>query len=88
MLREELILPRALSVCRTISKREGYRIQSNLTSLTKGENEMKKGLPMLILAIYLIVAGILAFIPNIPFGNYILGVLALVAGVLLLLQKK
>lgn len=49
---------------------------------------MKKGLPTLILAIYLIVAGVLAFIPNIPFGNYILGALAIVAGVLLLAQKK
>lgn len=49
---------------------------------------MKRSLGMTVLAIYLIVAGILPFL-NLPYGfiHYLVPILAIVAGVLLLIGK-
>ena len=42
----------------------------------------------ILLALYLILAGILAFGVGIPFLNYVVGALGIAAGVLFLLERK
>jgi hypothetical protein len=50
--------------------------------------KLTKNLGMLLLAIWLIVTGLLTFLPiAIPYSNVILAILAIAAGVLLLLGK-
>jgi hypothetical protein len=46
-----------------------------------------KNLGMLVLAIYLILVGIVALIPAIAIPGIVMGILALVAGILILLGK-
>jgi hypothetical protein len=48
-----------------------------------------RSIGMILLAVYLILSGLLALLPSatIPYGGIILGLLALVAGILLLLGR-
>jgi hypothetical protein len=49
--------------------------------------KLPKNLGFILLAIYLILAGLEAFKINIPFANLVMGVCALAAGILLLLKR-
>lgn len=49
--------------------------------------KLPRGLDMILLAVYLILAGLEAFNIKIPYANVIMGVCALAAGVLLLINR-
>ncbi len=48
---------------------------------------MKKGTLTILLAVYLILAGIMILAPQIPYLNYITTVLAIVTGILYLVNR-